>query len=133
SDKGRVIWSEAPIKFTIGEDMINVVSYGAEIALSQSDRDKTLKGAFTYASEKYFPASGKTPDLLFFTQPQYNTWIELIYNQNQQDVLEYASNILKHGFSPGVIMIDDNWQEDYGKWKFHPGRFQDPKMMMDSL
>ncbi|VAW23213.1 hypothetical protein MNBD_BACTEROID01-1875 [hydrothermal vent metagenome] len=30
-------------------------------------------------------------------------------------------------------MIDDNWQEDYGKWDFHPGRFPNPKGMMDSL
>jgi alpha-glucosidase len=30
-------------------------------------------------------------------------------------------------------MIDDNWQEDYGIWRFHPGRFPDPKSMIDSL
>ena len=30
-------------------------------------------------------------------------------------------------------MIDDNWQEDYGKWNFHPGRFPNPKTMMDEL
>lgn len=30
-------------------------------------------------------------------------------------------------------MIDDNWQEDYGKWDFHPGRFPNPKAMIDSL
>jgi alpha-glucosidase (family GH31 glycosyl hydrolase) len=30
-------------------------------------------------------------------------------------------------------MIDDNWQEDYGAWNFHPGRFPDPKGMMDTL
>lgn len=133
SDKGRVVWSEAPIKFIIGEDEIKVVSYGADIVLSASDRKKTLKGAFTHASEKYFPASGKTPDPLFFTNPQYNTWIELIYNQNQRDVLAYARNIIKNGFPTGALMIDDNWQEDYGKWEFHPGRFENPKMMMDSL
>jgi alpha-glucosidase len=30
-------------------------------------------------------------------------------------------------------MIDDTWQEDYGKWNFHPGRFPDPKAMCDEL
>ena len=30
-------------------------------------------------------------------------------------------------------MIDDNWQEDYGVWEFHPGRFSDPKDMMNTL
>ena len=30
-------------------------------------------------------------------------------------------------------MIDDNWQEDYGNWDFHPGRFNEPKSMMSRL
>ena len=65
--------------------------------------------------------------------PQFNTWIELVYNQNQKDILNYANNIILNGFEPGVLMIDDNWQENYGKLDFHPGRFPDPKVMMDSL
>jgi alpha-glucosidase len=85
------------------------------------------------ASKKYFPPTGKTPDPLLFKSPQYNTWIELMYNQNQEDVLKYARNIIKNGLPPGVLMIDDNWQEDYGKWDFHPGRFVNPKKMMDEL
>jgi len=47
--------------------------------------------------------------------------------------MKYAQAILDNGFSPGVIMIDDTWQEDYGKWNFHPGRFPNPKEMMDQL
>ena len=38
----------------------------------------------------HFPPSGKLPDSLFFTMPQYNTWIELMYNQNEKDVLKYC-------------------------------------------
>ena len=30
-------------------------------------------------------------------------------------------------------MIDDNWQEDYGTWKFSPRRFKDPKGMIKKL
>ncbi len=133
SDKGRVIWSESPIKFTVDNQEIKVSSYGSPIEVTQAQDDNNLKGAFEYASSEYFPASGKIPDTLLFTKPQYNTWIELTYNQNQADILEYAENLLKNGFPPGVLMIDDNWQEDYGKWEFHEGRFQDPKAMMNSL
>ncbi|MDT0678557.1 glycoside hydrolase family 31 protein [Autumnicola musiva] len=133
SDKGRIIWSESPIKFTIGESEISVASYGSPIDVKRSSKDSNLKEAFQFASSEYFPASGKIPDTLLFTKPQYNTWIELIYNQNQEDILEYAQNIIKNGFPPGVLMIDDNWQEDYGKWQFHEGRFEDPKEMVDSL
>ena len=56
-----------------------------------------------------------------------------MYDQNQRDVLKYAHAIVDNGLPPGVLMIDDNWQEDYGKWTFHPGRFPDPKAMMNEL
>jgi len=31
------------------------------------------------------------------------------------------------------MMIDDNWQEDYGTWEFSSKRFEDPKAMMTRL
>tara|TARA_R110002050_G_scaffold199819_1_gene334650 strand:- start:926 stop:2524 length:1599 start_codon:yes stop_codon:yes gene_type:complete len=131
SDNGRVIWSEDPISFAINGDKILVTSIGAEIKLSS--QGATLKDAYANASKKYFPPSGKHPDDLLFEQPQYNTWIELIYNQNQEDILKYANGIVANGFSPGVLMVDDNWQEDYGKWDFHQGRFSNPKQMVDEI
>lgn len=73
------------------------------------------------------------PDRLLFEQPQYNTWIELIYDQNQKDILKYAHAIIDNGFPPGVLMIDDNWQEAYGNWKFHPEKFPSPKKMVEEL
>jgi alpha-glucosidase len=86
-----------------------------------------------YASRKFFPPSGKTPDPLLFTSPQYNTWIELQYNQNEKDILKYAGDILKNGFPAGVIMIDDNWQDRYGTWNFDCEKFSDPKGMIEKL
>ena len=130
SNQGRVVWSEDPFKFTFTEGVIHVEGRG-EIVLAQGGT--TLRDAFIYASKNYFPASGAMPDELLFRAPQYNTWIELMYDQNQEDILKYAHAIIDHGFPPGVLMIDDNWQEDYGKWNFHPGRFPDPKNMMDQL
>ena len=70
---------------------------------------------------------------MLFVKPQYNTWIELIYDQREDRIRQYADDILANGFPAGVLMIDDNWQEDYGVWEFHPGRFQNPKAMMDRL
>lgn len=131
SNKGRVIWSDSPISYNLSDEMISVSSFGEPIKLTSSG--STLKEAFTYASKNYFPPSGKKPDELLFKKPQYNTWIELIYNQNQKDVLEYANAIKSNDFPSGVIMIDDNWQEDYGKWNFHTSRFDNPKLMIDSL
>ncbi|MEQ8471965.1 MAG: glycoside hydrolase family 31 protein [Marinoscillum sp.] len=131
SNKGRVVWSESPISYTINDKVLSVSSFGSPIQLTSEG--KTLKDAFFYASGNYFPPSGEHPGKLLFERPQYNTWIELIYNQNQNDILKYANAIKSNDFPTGAIMIDDNWQEDYGKWNFHTGRFKSPKMMIDSL
>jgi alpha-glucosidase len=131
SNRGRVIWSESPISYTIDGNKLSVSSFGAPIELSRSG--STLKEAFLLGSKTYFPPSGKYPDKLLFERPQYNTWIELTYNQNQEDILKYANAIKSNGFPTGAIMIDDNWQEDYGKWNFHTSRFKSPKTMIDSL
>lgn len=128
SSAGEVIWSDHPyrIDFTPGKLKIK-----GPVQYYQGNG--TLRDAYQYASRTYFPPSGKMPDSLLFTHPQYNTWIELMYDQNQKDILAYAGNIIANGFPPGVLMIDDNWQEDYGKWNFHPGRFPDPGKMIDDL
>ena len=130
-NKGLWVWSEEPFAFEVQADKIIITNARGEVKSGHSG--SSLAEARTYAAEHFFPASGKMPDELLFSQPQYNTWIELTYNQNQADVLKYARAILDNGFPPGVIMIDDTWQEDYGKWNFHPGRFPNPKLMMDQL
>ncbi|APQ17567.1 glycoside hydrolase family 31 protein [Maribacter hydrothermalis] len=130
SNKGRVIWSEKSFEFTFTKNSISIQAKGE---LLQKNAGRTLKEAFSYASKKYFAANGKMPDELLFSSPQYNTWIELMYNQNQNDILEYAHAIIDNGFPPGVLMIDDNWQEDHGKWNFHPDRFPNPRKMMEEL
>ncbi|MBN2001565.1 glycoside hydrolase, partial [candidate division KSB1 bacterium] len=48
-------------------------------------------------------------------------------------ILKYASAIKDNGMPPGVFMIDDTWQDDYGVWEFNPAKFQRPKQMIDQL
>jgi alpha-glucosidase (family GH31 glycosyl hydrolase) len=129
-NKGRILWSESPFKFSFLEDHL-MLERKDKIYLSEGKTN--LKEAFRFASKNYFPANGKTPDMLLFEQPQYNTWIKLIYNQNQEDILKYAHAIIENGFPPGVLMIDDNWQEAYGKWRFRSERFPSPKYMVKEL
>lgn len=130
SNQGDVIWSETPpiVSFKDGKILVK-----ADGKITHSKAGNTLKEAYEFASENYFPPSGKTPDMKLVSAPQYNTWIELMYDQNQDDILKYANAIIANNYPPGVLMIDDNWQEDYGKWNFHQGRFSNPKLMMDSL
>lgn len=131
SSQGRYVWCEKPFSFSVDPDGLKVSSPGNAIRHGQAGR--TLRTAYAFASAQFFPTDGKTPDLSLVSAPQYNTWIELMYDQNQRDILKYARAILDNGLPPGVLMIDDNWQEDYGKWTFHPGRFPDPRAMMKEL
>lgn len=131
SDKGRCIWSDEPFEISISDGVISLAPNGGQPVCIQAGQ--TLRDAFLAVSASLFPASGITPPDIFFDRPQYNTWIELIYNQNQKGILEYAHNIVDNGFPAGILMIDDNWQKDYGNFAFKPDRFPDPKGMIDEL
>ena len=131
SSKGRYIWSEQPIKYVFNQGTLTVSTREGKIDAGKEGAN--LRDAFEYVSKTYFPSDGNIPDELLFTHPQYNTWIELMYDQNEEDILAYAQAIIDQGYPPGVLMIDDNWQEDYGTWEFSPRRFQDPKGMIDKL
>lgn len=131
SNKGRYVWCDNPFDFRIEGDRLILTNLMSDVETGIVG--KTLSEAFHYSSKTYFPADGQLPPVEFFEMPQYNTWVELIYNQNQADVLKYAHNIIKNGLPAGIIMIDDTWMEDYGKWVFHPGRFPDPKAMCKEL
>lgn len=126
---GRFIWSDTPFSFRITDNAI-VITEGS-VTVEQAG--ESLADAYKAASAAHFPASGELPPAEFYRVPQYNTWIELMYNQNQEGVLNYARGILENGLPAGIIMIDDTWQEDYGKWEFHPGRFPSPKAMCEEL
>ncbi|TRX70392.1 glycoside hydrolase family 31 protein [Carboxylicivirga sp. M1479] len=131
SSKGRYVWSDSPIEYSLSNGVLSVSSkYGK---IDSGKAGDNLNSAYKYVSDKYFPSNGQIPDELLFTHPQYNTWIELMYDQNEEDILQYAQSIIDKGYPPGVLMIDDNWQEDYGTWKFSAKRFSDPKGMIEKL
>lgn len=131
SSKGRYIWSEAPIKYEFNIGTITVSVRDGKIVSGTAGSN--LETAYSYVSKTFFPSNGEIPDPILFSKPQYNTWIELMYNQNEEDILKYANDIVNKGYTPGVLMIDDNWQENYGVWEFSPRRFKDPKGMMKKL
>lgn len=131
SNKGRYIWSDKAFMFTVQNEEL-VFEAVAPIHIVRAG--ETLREAFLAASRNHFPPSGKVPDLSLIAKPQWNTWIELTYNQNQTDILAYAKAIGENGFPEGgVIMIDDTWQYGYGIWEFDPRRFNNPKQLCDEL
>ncbi|MCC8171938.1 MAG: glycoside hydrolase family 31 protein [Parabacteroides sp.] len=131
SSAGRYVWSDTPFSFRMENGELRLFSaYGP---LEPVSAGNTLKEAYLAASAAHFPPSGELPDSLFFSMPQYNTWIELLYNQNQEDILKYAGRILENDFPVGVFMVDDNWQKYYGNFDFKPDRFPDAKRMVEQL
>ena len=132
SDKGRYIWCDSSFSVSISGGEIRIAPHhGGAVTCVQAGT--TLREAFLAASAAHFPPSGTIPPEMFLNKPQYNTWIELVYDQNQADVLKYAHGIVDNGFPPGILMIDDNWQKYYGSTEFRPDRFPDPKGMVDEL
>ena len=131
SDRGRYVWCDGQTALSVSGGVMRIVSDGEPIALVQAGR--TLREAFLAASKAHFPPSGRTPDLTFYSAPQYCTWIELTYRQNERDILAYAQSMLDHGLPPGMLIIDDTWQAGYGDWRFEPSRFRDPKGMVAKL
>lgn len=131
SNKGRYVWCESGFEFCFKNGVLTVNSVKAEPKLYEGF--DTLKGAFLAASKAHFAPQGKHPALRFFEVPQYNTWIEYVYNQSEENVLKYAEDLLKNGYPAGVIMIDDNWHIRYGKLEFNRTTFPNPKQMIKKL
>lgn len=131
SNMGRYVWGNEPFVFEFKDG--SLILYSENEKLDFVAAGKTLRDAYVAAKDKYFPASGNTPNPLMFKMPQYNTWIELGCNQNQKDIIRYADNVVKNSFPSGVFMIDDIWQKYYGNFEFDASKFPDPKGMVDYL
>ncbi|WP_298061842.1 glycoside hydrolase family 31 protein [uncultured Rikenella sp.] len=131
SNYGRYIWSETPFDFTFDGAKISIDSPTGGVQVVKAG--KNLREAFILGKNAHFKSDGQLPPALFFSRPQYNTWIELQYDQNQADIEKYAADLLANGFPAGILMVDDNWQRYYGNFDFKAERFPDPKGMIDRL
>jgi len=133
SNKGRFIWSDEPFEFLFSANSLSAVSLCPNARFETGEGYETLRDVYLHVSRTFFPTTGSIPDPMFFRTPQYNTWIEMTYFSTQERVLDYAENILKHGFPPGILMIDTLWHPTYGNWVFDAGRFPKPKEMIVRL
>lgn len=130
SSKGRYFYSDEPIAYEIKNKTLIVDSL---IPIKLEEHCHNLKEAYFDCASKHFKIDHKHPLMEMFSIPQYNTWIEMNWYPTQEKVLKYAQEIIDNGFKPGILMLDDGWQEDYGVWDFNHRLFKDPKAMMDKL
>ena len=128
SSKGRYLYSQEPYTATFNNGTVEI-----DREITYRDGYANLRGAYLAAMRAYFPFENCLPDQHFFTMPQYNTWIELMYEQNQTDIIKYAEQIIENDFPTGILMIDEGWAEDYGRYEFRKGAFPDAKGMVEEL
>ncbi len=132
SNMGRYIWSPRAFDFTFDGRQFSISNATAPVTVGNSGR--TLREAYVIAAGKHFkPAAKQIPPDLFFTAPQYNTWIEMGRQQNQQAIETYADGILAAGLPAGVLMIDNGWQRYHGSLDFKSEAFSDPRGMVEGL
>lgn len=131
SNKGRYIWSDTPFTYQFKDNKIHISSLSEQVKVSVAGN--TLRETYMAACKAHFRPSGVVPPHVLFDKPQYNTWIELMYDQSQAGVLDYAKNIIANGMPSGILMIDDNWQKYYGNFEFKKETFPEPKALMNEL
>lgn len=130
SNYGRYIFAKDPVKWQFdGKNF----KFSAPTTVVAKKAGRNLREAYVIAVNEHIKPAGVRPPALFFERAQFNTWIELIYDQNQTDIEAYAESIIANGFNPGVLMIDDNWQRYYGNFDFRAEKFPDPKAMISKL
>ncbi|MEM8493806.1 MAG: glycoside hydrolase family 31 protein [Planctomycetota bacterium] len=139
SSRGRALWSDVPFTASFDRGVLTA-EIGADIARRRPESTimlatagTTLRGAYRAAVGPAITPTGTLPAELLLTRPQYNLWIELLYEPTQDKVLAYATALLERGYPPGVLMIDDNWSLGYGRWEFDRAKFPDPAAMVRSL
>ena len=98
SSRGRSIWSEEPFAIEFKDGWLFIDD--ALGAVVQGEGNGNLRGAYRDACQKFFPPSGRIPNPLSFTAPQYNSWIDVRKNPTQEQTLRYAQSILDAGFPP---------------------------------
>ncbi len=73
------------------------------------------------------------PPGLLFERPIWTTWTRYKTRATQATILDFAREIVAHGYPRSVLEIDDRWQVCYGDSEFDPGKFPDPGGMVRGL
>lgn len=73
------------------------------------------------------------PPVDMMRYPIWSTWARYKDAVRQQDVIEFANEIVSRGLPRSVMGIDDRWSVKYGDLGFDMDKFPNPKAMVDEL
>ncbi|XP_020797007.1 myogenesis-regulating glycosidase-like [Boleophthalmus pectinirostris] len=82
---------------------------------------------------RYFPKPIKVPSPELFRHPVWSTWAIHKSAISQEKLLQFASDISKHGFASSHLELDDRYTVDYGEFDFDPQKFPNATGMFDKL
>ncbi len=112
----------------------------ASLAYDVCVSDKTDATKYDYLNRlqvfvinNYFSKPTDIPDELMFRYPIWSTWAQFKGNINEDNVKEYASDIVAYNFSHSQLEIDDRWQTEYGDFTFDTQKFPDIKKFITDL
>ncbi len=129
SDKGRYIWCKRAFRIHFH----GVIEIESDEPIFVFESDKSLQETHLAMAEKVYEKDDRRLPNLMFDRPQYCTWMKLLKNQNEKDILAYAQDILDQGLPAGEFIIDGGWFMGHGDWRFDSWKFQDPKGMVQKL
>ncbi|KAJ8922533.1 hypothetical protein NQ315_007563 [Exocentrus adspersus] len=73
------------------------------------------------------------PDERMIKEPIWTTWAKYKRDINDTTILEFAQDILDHGFEGGQLEIDDDWERCYGSQEFKSTEFADIESTIKTL
>ncbi|XP_061754542.1 myogenesis-regulating glycosidase-like isoform X3 [Nerophis ophidion] len=119
-------YQDSPFKPLVGQQTLAELSY---TVCAGSDVTSIHK----YMVRRYFPKPVKVPSADVFKHPVWSTWA--LYNKSvtQERLLQYASDITKHGFNCSHLELDDCYTSDYGEFDFDLQKFPNASGMFDQL
>ncbi|KAJ8922534.1 hypothetical protein NQ315_007564 [Exocentrus adspersus] len=91
------------------------------------------KDGHLHAVNNYLGKPTDFPDERMVREPIWTTWAKYKRDINDQNVLEFAQDILDHGFAGGQLEIDDDWERCYGSQEFRASKFADIENTVKTL
>lgn len=129
SDKGPFAHRPFADPGGLGDGRLTFSGQGLHLSIHLSEN---ARAAYHYLAEQ-FGHPAQTPPERLFTLPTWTTWARYKMFITQETVLNFADEILQHGYPCGVLEIDDRWQTHYGDLAFDPRRFPNPQGMIARL
>ncbi|KAJ2938464.1 hypothetical protein O0L34_g12903 [Tuta absoluta] len=123
----------------------NHICFGAQIAQpysslrNQSELSydiwmlKNVKSAHKHAVENYLGKPSGLPDYEMVKNPLWSSWAQYGKLINETNLLEYAMEIIDHGFNNSQFEIDDHWETCYGSLTVDEEKFPNMTRFVQEL